>query len=148
MDANIPYFSIKTLVTMFKKLGKYSNMGLLLMRIGIGGMMILHGYPKLLGGPDKWEKIGKVMADMGIDAFPVFWGFMAAFAEAIGGLLIVIGWQFRFASLLLLITMSVAAFKHLNAGDGIMDASHAIELAFVFAGLLFVGAGKYSIDKN
>lgn len=118
------------------------------MRIGLGVMMIMHGYPKLLGGPDKWEKIGGAMADMGVDIFPMFWGFMAAVAEAIGGLMVVLGWQFRLANLLLLITMIVAAFKHLHAGDTVMQASHSIELAFVFAGLLFVGAGKFSIDKK
>lgn len=35
---------------MFSKLGKYSDVGLLVMRIGVGAMMIVHGYPKLMGG--------------------------------------------------------------------------------------------------
>ncbi|MCB0698976.1 MAG: DoxX family protein [Chitinophagales bacterium] len=129
-------------------LGKYKDFGLLVMRAGVGIMMVLHGYPKLIGGPEKWEKIGKVMVDAGIDFYPVFWGFMASFAEGIGGALLVLGLMFRWTSLLLFITMFFAAFKHLNAGDGIMGASHAIELAVVFLGLLFLGPGKYSIDKK
>ncbi len=133
---------------MLAKLGRYNSFGLLILRLGVGVMMILHGYPKLIGGPEKWQKIGAAMGDLGIDIYPAFWGFMAAFAEAVGGLLVAVGWQFRLANVLLLITMLVAAFKHINAGDGIMGASHAIELAFVFAGLLFIGAGKYAVDKK
>ncbi len=133
---------------MFKRLGKYNHFALLIIRLGLGVMMFLHGYPKLLGGVDKWERLGNSMSVLGIDFLPEFWGFMAAFAEAIGGALLLIGWFFRPATLLLLITMIVAALKHLNAGDGIMGASHAIELAVVFLGLFIIGPGKYSVDKK
>lgn len=133
---------------MFKKLGSYSNFALLLIRVGLGIMMIMHGYPKLTGGIDKWEKIGGAMSELGIDFLPVFWGFMASFAEAIGGMFLVLGLFFRPATLLLLMTMIVAALKHINGGDGIMGASHAIELAVVFIGLFILGPGKYSVDKH
>ncbi|MCB9046889.1 MAG: DoxX family protein [Chitinophagales bacterium] len=118
------------------------------MRVGIGCMMVLHGYPKMLGGPEKWEKIGHAVSLAGIDGYFTFWGFMAAFAEAIGGILLVLGFLFRPAALLLLITMIVASMKHLDGGDGISGASHAVELAFVFLGMFILGPGKYSIDKS
>lgn len=130
------------------KLGNYKNFALLVIRLGLGVMMIVHGYPKLLGGPEKWEKLGGAMADLGITFVPVFWGFMAAFAEAVGGLLLIIGWIFRPAAFLLIVTMIVAALKHLNAGDGVSGSSHAIELAIIFIGLFIIGPGKYSIDKK
>lgn len=130
------------------RLSKYSSFGLLIIRAGLGIMMILHGYPKLMGGPEKWAKLGKAMGDLGIDFAPEFWGFMAAFAEGVGGLLLLLGFLFRPATALLIITMVVAAFKHLNGGDSVLDSSHAIELAVVFLGLFFIGPGKYSIDKK
>lgn len=130
------------------KLGKYSDLGLLIMRIGVGAMMIVHGYPKLIAGPEKWGRLGKSMEQFGISYAPEFWGFMASFAESIGGLLLIVGWMYRPATLLLLITMIVASAKHLGAGDGIAGSSHPIELAFVFFGLLILGPGKYSIDKG
>jgi putative oxidoreductase len=49
---------------------------------------------------------------------------------------------------LLVINLIVAAASHLGKGGGIADASHAIEDAVVFAGLFFIGPGKYSVDKK
>jgi len=81
------------------KLGNYKDFGLLLMRLGLGALMVLHGYPKLLGGPDQWVPIGRSMKNLGVNFLPVFWGFMAAVAEALGGLLILLGLYFRPACL-------------------------------------------------
>ena len=118
------------------------------MRAGLGIMMIVHGLPKITGGVEKWTKLGEAMSHLGVNYYPVLWGFMAAVAEAIGGVLLVLGLAFRPACLLLLFTMIVASTLHISKGDGIMGASHAIELAFVFFGLFFVGPGKYSVDKS
>lgn len=135
-------------MAIMSKLGDYKNTGLLLLRIGLGAMMIMHGYPKLLGGPDMWKQIGGSMANIGVHFAPTFWGFMAGAAEGIGGLLFLLGLWFRPACLFLLFTMFMAAMHHFKAGDGLGQASHAIELAFVFLGMLFVGPGKYSMDKK
>ncbi len=128
-------------------LGNYRDLGLLLMRLGLGAMFVLHGYPKLLGGPDKWEARGKAMENLGIHFLPVAWGFMAALSETLGGLLLALGIAFRPACLFLLSTMVVASALKLKGG-GLMDAAHPIELGFVFLGLLFVGPGKLSFDKS
>lgn len=123
------------------------NIGLLILRVGIGVMFIMHGYPKIIGGPDKWEKLGNAMGNLGVDYFPVFWGFMAALAEFGGGILLITGLMFRPACLLMLFTMIVATLHHLNKGDTIMESSHSIELAIVFLGLLFIGPGRYRMGK-
>ena len=129
-------------------LGKYRNTGLLIIRIGLGIMFMMHGYPKLLGGPEKWEAIGGAIKYTGIDFYPVMWGLISAMTETFGGFLILLGLAFRPVCLLLTINMAMAAAMHLNKGDGIMGASQAIELGFVVFGLAFIGAGKYSIDKK
>lgn len=135
-------------MALFSKLGKYSNFALLVMRVGVGIMMVLHGYPKLLDGPERWRRLGGAMENFGVTYAPEFWGFMAAFAEAIGGLLIVLGYMTRPAALLLFITMAVAATKHIMGDDPFSKSYHAIELAFVFFGLFILGPGKYSFDKG
>ena len=129
-------------------LSKYSNVGLLIIRVGLGIMFIMHGYPKLIGGPEMWEKLGGAMGNVGINFAPVFWGFLAAVAEAGGGLLLALGLFFRPACIALAFTMLIAALVHLTGGEGIMGSSHAIELGIVFLGLILVGPGKYSIDKK
>jgi putative oxidoreductase len=129
-------------------LGKYRDLGLLLMRVGLGVMFIIHGAPKLMAGPELWGGVGKAMANLGVTQWPAFWGFMAALAEAGGGACLVLGLFTRPACLMMLITMIVAATHHLAKGDGIQGASHAIEAGVVFLGLLVIGPGRYSIDKG
>ena len=122
------------------------DIALLILRIGIGFMFILHGYPKIMGGIEKWAGLGSYgMGSIGIHYFPAFWGFMAAFSEFAGGIMIMLGLYIRYFSILLFITMLVAISSHLAGGDGIMGASHAIESAVVFVCLFFSGPGNYSI---
>ncbi|MFD1185762.1 DoxX family protein [Pontibacter rugosus] len=127
---------------------KSRHFGLLLLRVGIGIMFILHGWPKLAGGPERWEMIGQSMQSLGIDFAPTFWGFMAGFAEAAGGLLLALGLLFRPACFLLVLTMLVATTKHATAGDGFAGYSHALEAGILFFSLLFIGPGKYSLDHK
>lgn len=129
-------------------LGKYRNTGLLLLRIGLGTMFIIHGFPKLAGGPNDWTGLGGSMKVIGIDFLPIFWGFMAAATETFGGFLLIVGLFFRPALILLIFTMIIAALVHFGKGDGLGGASHAIELSIVFFGLIFIGPGKYSVDKK
>lgn len=131
-----------------KGLGKYSDVGLLIMRLGLGAMMVFHGLPKLMGGPEKWAEVGGAMGALGITFFPVFWGLMAAVAETFGAILLAIGLAFRPAAILLACTMAVAAAMHLKQGDGLSVASHAIELGIVFLSLILIGPGKLSFDKR
>src|SRR5690606_9083685 len=131
-------------MALFSGLGNYKNTGLLLLRIGLGVMMMMHGLPKLTGGAERWEAVGGAMGNLGITFFPVFWGLMAAITETFGGFLLLLGLAFRPACLLLAFTMLTAALNHLAKGDGLMGASHPIELGIVFIGLLFIGPGKYS----
>lgn len=126
----------------------YKNTGLLLLRIGIGIMFMLHGWPKMTGGPERWAKLGANMQLLGIDFMPEFWGFMAAFAETAGGALLVLGLFFRPTVILLVITMLVATLRHAAAGDGFGGYSHALEAAILFFALYFIGPGRYSLDKQ
>ena len=123
----------------------YKNLAILILRLGIGFMFILHGWPKFIGGPEKWINLGEYgMNSIGIYFAPLFWGFMAAFAEFFGGIHLILGLFTRFFSLLLFITMLVAMMTHIS--NGIMDASHAIESSIIFLSLFLMGAGKYSLD--
>ncbi len=133
-------------MAIFDTLGNYRNTGLLVLRIGIGAMMMVHGFPKIMGGPDKWIALGGTMKVIGIDFLPIVWGFMAAITEGLGGFLLLLGLFFRPVNMLLAFTMFIAALMHLKKGDGILVASHAVELAVLFVALIFIGPGKYSVD--
>jgi putative oxidoreductase len=118
------------------------------MRAGLGVMMVVHGLPKLTGGIDKWVKLGGAMENLNIHFAPAFWGFMAAITETIGGLFCVLGLWFRIVCLFMIFTFIVASTLHLSKGDSLAEASHAIELLFAFIGLLYLGPGKYSVDRG
>jgi putative oxidoreductase len=135
-------------MAIFDTLGKYRNTGLLILRIGLGALMMVHGLPKIMGGPTGWEGLGGSMKVVHVDFLPVFWGFMAAITEGLGGFLLILGLFFRPVNMLLVINMIIAALVHFNKGDGIEGATHAIELAVIFFALIFIGPGKYSIDKR
>jgi putative oxidoreductase len=106
-----------------KVLHKHVDTGLLVLRVGIGIMFLLHGAPKLFGGPSKWTGVGGAMGNLGITFMPAFWGFMAGLAEFGGGLLLILGLFVRPAAAFLIFTMFVAAMNHIAGGDGIMGAS-------------------------
>lgn len=129
-------------------LDKHRDIGLLILRIGLGCMFLFHGLPKLFGGPERWEKIGGAMGSIGITFLPAFWGFMAAISEALGGICLITGLFVRPACILLTITMLVATASHLSRGDGLKGSAHAIEVGIVFLSLILIGPGKYSLDEK
>ena len=46
---------------------RYRDVGLLILRLGFGlSFFWYHGYPKLAGVPETWERIGDAVATFGI----------------------------------------------------------------------------------
>jgi len=135
-------------------LAKYQDFGLLALRVGLGAAFIVHGWPKLVGGPEVWTKYGGHFAKaIGMGSWPESLGFMASImgllsgvTEVGGGLLLILGLMMRPAAFLLFVTMIVAMLFHISIGDGFGGYSHAMESAIIFFGLIFVGPGKHSLD--
>ena len=123
------------------------EVGLVILRAGLGGMMVYHGWPKILAGPAKWEHLGAAMAHLGVKFAPEAWGLAAALAETVGGALLVIGLLTRPAAGFLLFTMFVAANMHYRT-EGLGEASHAVELGIAFLSLLLMGPGPISLDAK
>ncbi|MDP9047608.1 MAG: DoxX family membrane protein, partial [Bacteroidota bacterium] len=105
---------------MTKKQTTYRDLGILIIRIGLGIMFIYHGYPKLTGGIKTWQALGSATKYVGIYFWPVLWGFLSALAEALGGLLLAIGLAFRPVCLLLVINLIVAIALNFGKGEGLM----------------------------
>lgn len=124
---------------------KYSDtsisFALLLLRFAVGGLMIPHGYDKLVN----FAKYSSQFADpFKIGMTPSL--ALTVFAELFCAALIVLGLLTRLACIPAIINMAVALFiahKGLLFGEG----EHAALYMFGYIVLLFAGPGKYSMDR-
>ena len=123
---------------------KYPNASwpILLLRIAGGGLMLLHGIPKLqklfAGAPIKFA-----------DPFglgPAFTLSLTVFAEVLCAVFILVGFKTRAASIPLAFTMFVAAFV-IHWPDPLKKKELALMYFLVYVALFFVGSGKFSIDN-
>ena len=130
----------------WSSLERYRDHGLLVLRVGFGlGLLWYHGWDKLVGGPERWAQVGGAMELVGIGFAPAFWGFLAALAESVGGVLSALGFLFRPAALAIAFVMVMATVQHMVTGQG--TPAHSFKNIWVFVGLLAIGPGRFSVDR-
>ena len=78
-------------------------------------------------------------------AMPVFFAWMGAFSEAVGGLFLAIGFKTRIASFLIACTMLVAIFLQ-KWGQGVWGMLPAMGFLWVALYHLYLGSGRFGID--
>ena len=128
-------------------LAKYREAGLLLIRVSIGVLFILYSAPVLMGGPKQWAYFGSGAGHFGLHSHLQFWGFMGSLLGCLGGVLMIFGLAFRIGVLLVLV-LAVGHAVSVCEGTGFRVALPSIEMCFVLVGVLFIGPGKYSVDKT
>ena len=133
---------------MFNTSNEGMGLAIFLIRVSFGIIYILHGFPKIAGGPEQWAQIGGAMGIVGLGFAPAFWGFMASISEFGGGILLVLGLFTRPAAVLMAFTMLIAMIMHISAGDPLSTVLHPLKGLVVFVSILYSGAGKYAIDKK
>ena len=77
--------------------------------------------------------------------FPIFFAWIGAFSEAIGGLFLLIGFQARIVSFLIISTMLVAIFMQ-QINNGLWDCLAAMGFLWVAMTTLILGSGRFGID--
>lgn len=122
----------------------FSLLGLTALRLGVGIVMMFHGWDKLQG-MQGWQQN---VASMGIP-FPEVSGWLAAIAEFGGGLALALGLLTPVAASGILIVMLTAIFT-VHWGNGLMAANNGFELplliALIASFFLVRGAGPWSLD--
>jgi putative oxidoreductase len=134
------------------------SIGLLILRLGVGGYLLTHGLSKLrmlLAG--KFEQMGDP-----IGLGPVLSLILVAVAEFLCALLVMLGLATRFAALLVVISMSVAAFVAHGSDPWTMEKGYMLFMSgaskswaskepallylISFLALVLTGAGRFSLD--
>jgi putative oxidoreductase len=145
------------------------SLGLLIIRSVVGAVFVVHGYPKLFGGPGKTVSaetervLGKGFADhmahggpantakmvggLGIPGPRLMTGLLAV-AELGGGLALILGWKTRLAALALCFSQFVAVEK-VHGRHGLVADKGYEENALLIAataGLALAGPGALALD--
>lgn len=128
---------------MTKWLTSLQPFGALLMRLALGASMAVHGYGKVVphGALNHYVHY---IATLGI---PAWLGYVSAYTEFVGGILLIIGLLTRFAAALVAINMLVAfVFVGIHQGFGIYN--YILALAALGIMLTFYGAGTLALDRK
>jgi putative oxidoreductase len=123
-------------------LDRLQPLALVVVRLAVGLIMVVHGYHKVFGG---LHHHAQMVASLGL---PSWLGYVSAFAEFLGGLLILAGFFTRGAAFVVCINLVVAIWKvHWHNG---LTGDHGYEFPLAVAtlafALIFFGAGPISLD--
>lgn len=117
------------------------NFGLLFLRVGLGSMMMTHGWSKLTAFSQKAEffpdplGIGNTMSLV-----------LAIFSEFFCSILLVLGLLTRFSAFNLFVTMFVAGVIF-HANDGFAKQELALVYGCGFLALMLCGGGGIALDR-
>lgn len=123
-------------------LDRLQPLALLVMRLVLGAVMVAHGYQKVFGG---LQHHAQFVASLGL---PAWTGYLSAFAEFFGAILVILGLFTRAAAFAICVDLSVAIAKvHFHNG---LIGEHGFEFPLALAalafGLIFLGAGPIAFD--
>lgn len=122
--------------------GNASHFALLLFRVVVAILLLTHGFPK----------VQKLFSGDEIQ-FADPYGFgqatslaLAAFAEFLCSILVILGLATRLAAIPIMITMATAViFAHANDPFGVKEKPLLFFVCFAF--LMIIGSGRYSVDR-
>jgi putative oxidoreductase len=129
---------------LFSWLDRFQSLGALVMRLVLGVIMVRHGYDKIIPSGALYN-FSHMVTHMHL---PVWLGYVAAFTEFFGGILLIIGLLTRVAAFMTAADMAVAIIKvHIHGGI-IGPNSLALPLALFAIALMlvFTGCGWLGLD--
>ena len=128
---------------MTKWLNSLQPLGALLLRLALGLSMTVHGYQKVVPH-GALHHFAHYVATLGL---PYWLGYVSAFTEFIGGMLLIVGLFTRLAASFIATNMIVAfATVGIHRGFGIYN--YILALAVIAIMLVFYGAGAFALDRK
>jgi putative oxidoreductase len=129
---------------LFSWLDRFQGLGAFVMRVALGTIMVTHGYTKIIP-KDALYNFSHMVMRMHL---PLWLGYVAAFTEFFGGMLLIVGLLTRVAAFMTAIDMAVAIIKvHLHGGL-LGPNSFALPWALLSIALMlvFTGSGWLGLD--
>jgi putative oxidoreductase len=129
---------------LFTWLNRFQSLGALVMRLVLGTIMVRHGYDHVIPSGSLYN-FSHMVTHMHV---PVWLGYVSAFTEFFGGMLLIVGLLTRVAAFMTAIDMAVAIIKvHIHGGI-IGPNSFALPLALFAIALMlvFTGCGWLGLD--
>lgn len=133
---------MKKIKTFFLSTDPQLDLGVLVLRIGLGVMMLLHGIGKLMDLLDGKTAFFESFDPLGIGGAAMLT--IAVIAEFGCSILLILGVLMRLALLPLIATMAMAFFVF-HANDDLMDKELPLIYLVGFISLFFLGPGKYTL---
>lgn len=124
-----------------------ADLGKLIIRLTLGGLLLFHGIAKLLNG------VGFIEGELASHGLPGFLAYGVFVGELIAPLMVILGYQTRIGALLIVFNMLVAiALVHANELLALgRSGGWALELQafflFTAVAVIFLGPGRYKL-KN
>ncbi len=128
---------------MTKWLNSLQPFGALLMRFALGASMVVHSYDKVIPH-GALNHYAHYIASLGM---PYWLGYVSAFTEFAGGILLILGLLTRFAAFMISINMAFAIIL-VNRHHGYSGSEYSLALFVIAAMLTFYGAGTLALDRK
>lgn len=121
-----------------------ANVGLLLLRLAVGGCIAAHGFQKLSDGVSNFAA---GLERNGMPA-PEIMAWLSVLSEWVGGIFIAVGFLTRLAAIPLVINMAVAVLLvHRHAYFLPAGMEYALNLGVTYLVIALLGPGKFSLDR-
>ena len=129
----------------------YTEFGILVLRLALGGIVFAHGAQKLFGWWGGPGLEGFIRITGGHLRFrpPWFWGMVGALSESVGGLLVLLGLLFPLGPAAIFGAMMIAVTVHWQA-FWVTEQGYEFALLTLVAalGLALAGPGAYALDTT
>ncbi|NQY95443.1 MAG: DoxX family protein [Campylobacteraceae bacterium] len=125
-----------------------SDFGKLIFRITIAVLLFFHGYAKITYG------LGFIEDALSANNLPEFLSYFVYIGEILAPLLLIIGYKTRLAATTIILSMIFAIYLVFPndlttiSSNGTLKLELTYFYIFTSLSLIFLGAGKYSLDRR
>lgn len=129
---------------LFQWLDRNRDTGIFLLRLFVG-FRLLEGVFDNIVNWRQMQEFSDFLEKFGFP-IPLFCAVLSVYAQALSGLMLILGWQIRYAAILMIINFAVALIM-VHWGQSLEEMTVPLLLLFIFIFFLFQGAGSITVSS-